>query len=56
MPLNPKCFVFKAKEQGKVLTDAELQDMAASIPLAAFCVQCARRLDDKLEKFCWKNF
>ena len=55
MPLNAKCFVLKAKEQGKILTDAELAEMAKTIPMAAYCVQCARRLGDKLEKFCWQT-
>ena len=53
--LNSKCLAYKAKEQGKAFSDAELQDLSEAVPLAAYCIQCARRMGNKLEKFCWKS-
>ena len=50
---KPKCIVKKAQEQGKSLTDAELQ--ALPIPLAKECVTCQLRAEDKLQKMCWKD-
>lgn len=54
MPLNPECLVLKAAKRGKIISNSELEKMAKTDPLAAYCVQCARRMGNKLEKFCWK--
>ena len=56
MALNPKCIVFKAMEQKQSLTVKDLNKLADTVPLAQYCIQCARRLGNKLEKFCWKPF
>jgi len=53
--LRPKCIVFKAKLAALILTDANLEALGVSMPLALECINCQRRQEDKLEKFCWKD-
>jgi hypothetical protein len=53
--LNPRCLVFRAKAQGKELSDSEIQDLSLVVPFAANCLECQRRKDGKLQTFCFKD-
>jgi len=55
MLLNPKCLIWKALQQNINLTDSNLKDISKNIPLATYCIQCSRRLNNCLEKFCYRN-
>lgn len=48
---RPKCIVFKKKD----ITEAQLKELAKTIPLAEDCLECDWRKNDILEKFCWKG-
>lgn len=50
---NPKCIVFRAQQQGKTLTDADLTAISQAIPLAASCIDCPLRRENKLSAFCY---
>ena len=51
MPNSPKCLLYKMNPP---LTEAQVQAMADDVPFAQNCVGCPRRVEDRLEKMCFK--